>query len=54
MSETELAEIVEDLTKQIQDLEDLKTHLIEMQEETRGMITGVKMWFEQEKSQRNE
>ena len=50
----DIDEIIQDLTEQIQMLEDLKTSIIEMQEETRGMITGVKMWFEQEKSQRNE
>lgn len=40
-------EIVQDLNEQIQMLEDLKTSIIEMQEETRGMIAGVNMWFEQ-------
>ena len=54
MSETELNEIIEDLNQQIQSLEDLKTHLSEMQEETQGMIAGVKMWFEQMKDQGKE
>ncbi len=43
-------EIIQDLTEQIQILEDLKTYIIEMQEETKGMITGVKMWFDQQEA----
>jgi hypothetical protein len=54
MSEIELNEIIEDLNQQIQSLEDLKTHLAEMQEETQGMIAGVKMWFEQDRNKTTE
>lgn len=46
----DMNEIIQDLTEQIQMLEDLKTSVIEMQEETRGMIAGVKMWFEQQEA----
>ena len=46
MSESTLKEIVDDLTEQIQMLEDLKTQVIELQEETRGMVTGVNLFFE--------
>ena len=41
-------EIIKDLNEQIQMLEDLKTTIIELQEETYGMIMGVKNWFEQQ------
>jgi len=47
MNEAELNGIIQDLNEQIQMLEDLKTSVIEMQEETRGMIAVVKMWLEQ-------
>lgn len=40
-------EIIQDLNEQIQMLEDLKTTVIELQEETYGLIAGVKNWFEQ-------
>jgi len=40
-------EILQNLNEQIQMLEDTKTSIIELQEETRGLIAGVNMWFEQ-------
>lgn len=46
----DMNEIIRDLTEQIQMLEDLKTNIIEMQEETRGMLAGVKMWFDQQEA----
>ena len=46
----DIDEILKNLTEQIQMLEDLKTNIIEMQEETMGMISAVKMWFEQQEA----
>ena len=43
----DIDKILSDLNSHIQMLEDLKTSVIEMQEETRGLITGVKLWFDQ-------
>lgn len=40
-------EILADLQNQIQILEDAKATIIELQEETRGLIEGVNMWFAQ-------
>ena len=53
MNEAELNEIIQDLNSQIQSLEDLKASVIEMQEETRGLIAGVNMWFERMQKQGN-
>ena len=43
----DIDEILNNLQNQIQDLEDMKAVIIELQEETRGLISGVSMWFEQ-------
>ena len=46
----DIDEILKNLTEPIQMLEDLKTNIIEMQEETVGMIPAVEMWFEQQEA----
>ena len=46
----DIDEILKNLTEQIQMLEDLKTNIIEMQEETMGMISAVEMWFKQQEA----
>ncbi|MBO7711181.1 MAG: hypothetical protein J6S83_11975 [Lachnospiraceae bacterium] len=38
-------EILADLQSQLQTLEDAKTAITELQEETRGLIAGVNAWF---------
>ena len=43
----DIDEIINNLNEQIQALEDIKTNIIELQEETCGLIAGVNMWFEQ-------
>ena len=43
----DIDEIINNLNEQIQALEDMKTNIIELQEETRSLITNVNMWFEQ-------
>ena len=47
MDEIRIKEIIDELNDHIQLLEDLKTHVIELQEENRQLISGVNMWFEQ-------
>jgi len=42
----DIDEIIGSLNDQIQMLEDLKTNIIELQEETNGLISAVNMWFE--------
>jgi len=44
-------EIIQNLNEQIQTLEDMKTNIIELQEETCGLIAGVNMWIEQHKDE---
>ena len=40
-------EIIQELNDQIQTLEDMKTNILELQEETRGLVAGVNMWLEE-------
>jgi phage host-nuclease inhibitor protein Gam len=50
----DIDEIIQNLNEQVQILEDLKTNIIELQEETCGLIAGVNMWFEQHKDELSE
>ena len=43
----DIDKILFDLQNQIQELEDMKSAIIELQEETRSLIINVNMWFEQ-------
>ena len=43
----DIDEIISNLNETIQTLEDMKTSVMKLQEETFGLIAGVKQWFEQ-------
>ena len=47
----DIDEMLDDLNHQVQALEDAKTAIIEIQEEARGLIAGIQMWFEQHRDQ---